>query len=92
MTSHDATSSVTVRRLTPNNVDALRRMLSAADATRLVDVDATVATFHMPALDAVRLVRRLIDRAAVDHGTRGHPTQSLHAVLRKLREQARAGA
>lgn len=79
--------STTVRRLTPSNIDALRRMLRA-DEAELVDVGATVATFRMPALDAVRLVQRLHTRARAEYGGGGHPSRSLPAVIRKLRDLA----
>jgi len=76
-----------VTRLTPANVRALRECVAdylTGGEAEGVEIGATIATFRMRPADALELVTGLADRAAAEHGRRGHPVASLQAVRRKL--------
>ena len=49
-----------------------------------ITTTATTATFSGTPAAAEAAVRRAKDALAVTHGGRGHPVQSLHAVIRKF--------
>lgn len=76
-------TEVKITRLTEMNVSALRETLTAEDL-EFVTLGATVATFHTTPEEALRVVGDAQTRAGAERGTRGHPYQSLHAVIRKL--------
>lgn len=69
-----------VTGLTRANVQALNEVF----ADRTVTTTATTATFHLPAAQAVALLRSVM----AGMPSRGHPKASLHAVVRKLEAQA----
>jgi hypothetical protein len=75
--------------LTAMQVRALRETLTAEDLGR-VTLTATSATFAVDAASALAMVEGAKARAAAQYGGTGHPVQSLHSPLRKLR--ALAGA
>jgi pyruvate kinase len=81
----DPETSLKIKGLTRLNVAALTETLDPADAVTLT---ATTATFNMPPADAVQLMNALMVRVIEKHGSRGHPYQSLHAVLRKAQREA----
>ena len=73
-----------VTRLSPLNVRALRE--SCAD---LLTADgSTTATFYGDAFAAAAALRLRIEKLGREHGRKRHPVASLHAVQRKLDEQA----
>lgn len=73
-----------ITKLTGMNVKALRETLTE-DQAKQVDIGATVVTFKMPQDDAYRLMCDVKDAAARKHGSKGHPVQSLHAIIRKIK-------
>ena len=77
-------TTVTIRQLTPSNVQAL---FALADARGDVHVSATTATFDMTPAEAVTMVENYQSGLGAKHGTTGHPYKSLHAVIRKLYRQ-----
>lgn len=74
-----------IKGLTRMNIAALSETLDPADAVTLT---ATTATFNMPPADAVQFMHALMVQVVEKHGSRGHPYQSLHAVLRKAQRGA----
>jgi pyruvate kinase len=81
----DPETSLKITGLTRMNVAALTETLDPDDAVTLT---ATTATFNMPPADAVQFMHALMVRVIEKHGSRGHPYQSLHAVLRKAQREA----
>lgn len=76
-----------ITQVTPLNIQALREWLSTEDQERIT-WGATVLTFDMGTDEALRIVGNAQTAAGAKHGTRGHPYQSFHAVIRKLEKTA----
>ncbi|UTN91453.1 hypothetical protein SEA_OUTIS_90 [Gordonia phage Outis] len=75
----------TVRRLTGDNVKALREARDAGQLTGVQDIGATTATFYgNTAADVIVRLDIARERLASVWGTRGHPVASIPAVRRKL--------
>lgn len=70
--------------LTALNARALAETLPDHEPVTLTK---TTATFHMTPRMAHMVVAGAITRAEETRGRRGHPVQSLHAVLRKIARQ-----
>jgi len=77
-------AKIKITRLTDNNIWALKETLTP-DELRSVTLGRTTAEFDMLGTDALNMVQQAQGRAGAAYGTRGHPYQSLHAVIRKLR-------
>lgn len=78
--------------LTPDNVDAIRKVFVLANDRDLLEGElpfvtttATTATFNVTPEQAARIVNETIHQLP----GRGHPKASLHAVLRKLTKQVK---
>jgi hypothetical protein len=74
---------VKIIRLTPSNLSAL----VGIDIRDDVHLGHTTATFDMTAAEALRLVEQYQSDLGAEYGTTGHPYKSLHAVIRKLRNE-----
>jgi len=79
--------AVKLTGLTFNQVQALRETLTQADLEN-VTITPTTATFATDARTALHMVEEAKDTAAAEFGGTGHPVQSLHAPIRKLRALA----
>ena len=75
--------STKIVKLTPANVEALELM--ASGITDDLTLTKTTATFkRMTAYDAMGIVERMRESAAIRFGRKGGAYQALHAVVRKL--------
>ena len=68
--------------LTGANVNAVRQLMVDEIADGVVTVTATTATFRGEA--PLELIENAIERGRAQHGGRGPPVASLHAVRRKV--------
>jgi hypothetical protein len=78
-----------LKRLTALQSDALTSLLRDEIEAGTVVVTASTATFAMSTAEAVSLVCAARATAGEKHGRRGHPYQSLHAVVIKLSAAAK---
>lgn len=80
-----ATITTKITGLTGNQTDALKAaQAESIDLEQGLTITRTTATFKGTGPRAALLVKLAQDALAVKHGRRGHPVQSLHAVVRKF--------